>query len=119
MRGTNPANSQARTATSWQGLPGYGPIHGSFARSATATWPWSASRWPTGSTASNGSEYLSVYKRQCRSSTIGTLASPSASWTLTRMPGAVRASSVRAGASTRPMPVANAATVTVPATPAL
>lgn len=35
------------------------------------------------------------------------------------MPGAVRARRVRAGATTRPIPVANAATVTVPAAPEL
>ncbi len=50
---------------------------------------------------------------------MGRLASPSASWTRSRMPGAVEASLATAGATTWAMPVAKAATVTVPASPEL
>ncbi|CAM5619803.1 hypothetical protein SALBM217S_04359 [Streptomyces griseoloalbus] len=52
------------------------------------------------------------------SRTIGRLASPSASCTRMRMPGAVAESRATAGATTCAMPVAKAATVTVPASPA-
>ena len=110
-RGWKPACSQARTTTSWQGLPGYGPIHGvlgqigqrDLGRRRRAGGRRAAPRRTARRTAARGSAAASsapgaprystaTARSACRSSTIGRLASPSASWTRTRMPGAVRAS---------------------------